>query len=71
MDDTDWLSAMIPANILQGPHHRYIYLGHWRAWESYQLLDGSGKGCKNTGPSKILVQVSTLVRLALISELLE
>lgn len=40
MEDTDWLSAVIPANILQGPHLAYIYLGHWRATESYQLLSG-------------------------------
>lgn len=40
MEDTDWLSAMNPVNILQGLHPRYIYLGHWRAQKSYQLLSG-------------------------------
>ena len=40
MEGIDWLSAMIPANILQGPHPRYIYLGHWRTRKSYQLLGG-------------------------------
>ena len=43
MEDTDWLSAVIPANILQGPQPRYIYLGHWRTRESYQLLGGPVK----------------------------
>lgn len=38
MEDTDRLAATIPANTLQGPHRRYVYLGHWRSWESYQLL---------------------------------
>lgn len=40
MEDTDWLSAMNPVNILQGLHPRYIYLGHWGAQKSYQLLSG-------------------------------
>lgn len=47
MEDTDWLSAVILANILQGPHPRDIYLGYWRSQESYQLLSGKG-WCKNT-----------------------
>lgn len=38
MEDTDWPPAVIPANILQGPHLRYTHWGHWRSQESYQLL---------------------------------
>lgn len=40
MEDADWLSAVIPATRLQGPHCRYSYRGHWRGRESYQLLSG-------------------------------